>query len=52
MIAPPNWAPYSREGSSSGRGGEAEIAMLGEEFAGSEELGLAPKVLENLWGSV
>ena len=29
------------------------IIHLGEEFAGSEELGLAPKVLQkNLWGSV
>ena len=26
--------------------------FVGGELAGSEELGLAPKVLQNLWGSV
>ena len=28
------------------------MLTLGGEFAGSQKLGLAPKVLQNLWGSV
>ena len=28
------------------------VLKLGEEFAGSEKLGLAPKVLQNLWSSL
>ena len=49
LVTRPKYPPLSRD-----RRSNAPVALcfLGEEFAGPEKLGLAPKVLQNLWALV